>query len=388
MISPFDQSCPAQAVDKVACRRLRRFAKSAGVLASMLVLVVGCQQESSEPISADPVSQQMIEARALSTIAPIESGSAAATLAARNDSWLSAEVAARITAISADVGARVERGDVLVQLDQTDFKLALRQAQAQLGAVDARVTQTKVRLDRAQTLSGRGFVSADDLVAAQTNAAAARADREAAAVQRDIAQRNLAKTTVRAPFSGSISEREAQLGAAVMPGSRLIRLVELNRTELEARVDPGQAESLGQAASVSFEVGGRSLPAELRRIGAAVDSVSGTQVARLALADSAAIAPGDSGRIVWQTPGRYALPPEFLVRRDAQVGAFVAVEGQARYRAIEGAVTGRPALVDWPATTLVIVVGQQSLEDGDRLPGSAEAQPAADRVGAVGQEPG
>ena len=87
--------------------------------------------------------------------------------------------------------------------------------------------------------------------------------------------------------------------------------------------------------------------------------------ARLAFAGDVA-APGAAGRIVWRESAPH-LPPEIVVRRKGHLGVFVDARGVARFWKLPGAQEGRPAPVDLPADARVVVRGQLTLQDGQRL---------------------
>ena len=69
-----------------------------------------------------------------------------------NDAVLAAEVSAVVVEVLADVGQEVKAGERLLQLDATDYQLALDQAEAQLRSSQAQKTQADARLERAREL--------------------------------------------------------------------------------------------------------------------------------------------------------------------------------------------------------------------------------------------
>jgi hypothetical protein len=61
------------------------------------------------------------------------------------------------------------------------------------------------------------------------------------------------------------------------------------------------------------------------------------------------------------------VPPELVVRRAGRLGLFVDDAGTARFHALSEAQEGRPARVDLPGSSRVVVSGQLALKDGQRL---------------------
>src|SRR5579872_635156 len=106
----------------------------------------------------------------------------------------------------------VRRGDVLVRLDDTDFKIALARSDAALSAARANLIKAKIDLARRQSLAASGSVSGDELTSAQNAYATATANLRAADAANRQAQVDLARTELRSPVDGVISERQVQVG--------------------------------------------------------------------------------------------------------------------------------------------------------------------------------
>jgi RND family efflux transporter MFP subunit len=347
---------------------LRRFA----ALALAGLWLAGCGQEDAPEAPQDP--RPLVVARALQDFAARAGGSAAADVVARNDSTLTAEVAARVARIGADTGARVEAGRVLVELDDADYRLALAQARAQAAAARARAEQAQARLLRARRLNVDRYVSDDELAALEAETQGAQAEARVREAARAVAERTLSKTRIRAPFDGVVLERMAQVGAAVAPGTPLLRIVDLAAPEVEARLQPEQASQLERAGEAVLEAAGREWTLRLLRVADAVDATSRTRVVRLAFAGQAP-APGTSGTLRWTSAGGWRIPSDLLVRRGDDHGVFVVEDGRARFVPLPGAQPGRGAATTLPGTARLVIEGHQALQDGQ--PVRLREEPAA-----------
>ena len=200
------------------------------------------------------------------------------SLVAREEIVVGAEVdGLRIVEILADIGDRVERGQVLARLDGAMLRTQLAQNTARLAKAEATIAQVKTSiaeteaaeteaaavLKRTQTLGAGGTASPAQLltretevkVAAAKSAAAAenlriaKADYALAEAQRSETELKIARTELKAPAAGTISARAARLGAvAGINGEPLFRLVRNNEIEFNAEVpetalpqiEPGQ----------------------------------------------------------------------------------------------------------------------------------------------------
>ena len=312
--------------------------------------------------SATPVE---VGVRPLREVALPDRGTAPASVIAPNDSRITAEVTARVARVHAKVGGTVEAGQLLLELDSADYRLALTQADAQVAAAQARVALAEQRLRRAQSLKQRQFVADDEVLELETGVQAARADLDVAQAQQAVAARNVEKCRIVAPFAGVVLERQAQVGATAMPGAALLRLVDLAPPEIEAQVQAIQAGELPRATELTFDGQNQRYPVKLLRLSPVVDSATRTQVARLAFTDRAAPA-GSSGTLRWATPG-VLLPPELMVKRNQDLGAFVVENGHARFVPAPAAQEGRPFPVALPPETPVVVRGHQGLTDGQAV---------------------
>lgn len=336
-------------------------------VSSLLVLVMigGCGESAVPPTVAE-VAKPVFTLQSLGELAVHPERQAPAAVIGRHEARISAEVAARVEALPVDVGQRVAKGALLIQLDPRDAQLALERAEAALAQAEARLAQAEAQLQRAQALQARNFYSPEALTLRETERTAAAADARAARANRDTAWRALEKHRLRAPFPGVIRERQVQLGELAAAGSVLLTLVSDADLEVSAQVQGQDVESLGQAGTWIFEAGGQTFPLKLLRISPATNRASRSQEVRFAFA---AEAPGigQSGRLRWREPRNW-LPADSLVRRDGRYGIFIAENGRAKFHTIAGASEGRPIAVDLPETTKIVVQGRHALQDGAVLP--------------------
>ena len=345
---------PGAAAPRPARPSRPRHAPSATVALAVLLLMAWVAPALAQP--------QAVRTATAAELAQPARHSAPAEVVAPHRSVLAAETTATVREVLADVGARVEKDAVLVQLDDTDARLALRQAQARAESARAEVELARQRLARGRDLDGRGFISKDELLALDTSTAAAAANLDIAQAAVAIAERTLAKTTVRAPFAASVAERQAQQGALAAPGTPLLTVVSMEAPELSATVAAADAESLRSAATLHFDSGDARHPVRLLRLVDAIDRRARTREARLAF-DGPAPLPGRTGTLHWDIAGA-ELPASLLVRRDGRLGVFELAGGQARFVPVPDAEEGRPFRSPLPADARIVVEGQAALQDG------------------------
>ena len=287
---------------------------------------------------------------------------APAEVRALNDSMIAAEVSAVVHSVHADVGQAVAKGDLLLELNPTDYHLNLKQAEANLASSRARLSQAKVKLNRARTLGDNQYISADELLERETDVMVFEAQIQANEVAVSIAQRNLDKCSLRAPFDGVVGKRMAQVGSFVRNGDPLIAVTQVDQFELDAKIPDSQADEVRNTDMMRFESRGQNWSVELLRLSPVIDSEGRTRQARFAFVTDAPSV-GRSGELVWEV-GKGMLPSNLIGRRNGVLGVFLLDAGKARFEPLPGAQEGRPARVRLPGSSRIITVGRERLQDG------------------------
>lgn len=188
----------------------------------------------------------------------------------RRRATIAAKITGRVTAVLFDEGMRVQEGQVLSTLDDSDARRALDSAKADRDASEAAIADYEVQLrnaqitlHRAQELQAAGVQTQEALDNARTAAdslkakiALAKEQVSAAEARIQVAQQNVDNCVIRAPFGGIVVSKDAQVGEMVSPISAgggftrtgIATIVDMNSNEIEvdvneayiARVVPGQ----------------------------------------------------------------------------------------------------------------------------------------------------
>jgi RND family efflux transporter MFP subunit len=326
----------------------------------LLVVWVGAAPAAlaREPV---PVTVQRLEQVAL-----YPQKEAPASVLSLNESVVAAEVAGRLTRMPARVGDRVARDAEIALIDCGDHTLAYERAEAALRGTEARLELARYQLGQAESLSRQRNVSEELLAQRRADLAVTEAQKVDQEVGRRSAQRSVEKCRVRAPFRAVVKDRLASEGEWRNPGEPVARLIDLEELEVSAQVEAGDVDYLQQAGSLSFSEGRRAYALTLRAILPAVDGRARTREVRLTFAGEAAL-PGTPGRLQWRS-ARPHVPADLLVRRGDALGVFtVGAGGKAEFRALPGALEGRPAATDLPPETPIVVDGRFALREGDPL---------------------
>ncbi len=193
---------------------------------SSLLLLSACSKEEAKQEGA-PSGQSQMPPAAVTVALPVvgdmsENMSIVGSLAAKESAMISAEIAGTIKKIHIEDGQKVSSGQAL-------FSMESESLQAQLKNALATVELRKLEKSRQATLLEQHVTSQYEFDKANTQLLTAEAER-------DYARAQLAKTEVKAPFSGYLGIRKVNEGAYVKQGSALIDLVQIDPLLLDFRV--------------------------------------------------------------------------------------------------------------------------------------------------------
>ncbi|MDH3744534.1 MAG: efflux RND transporter periplasmic adaptor subunit [Acidobacteriota bacterium] len=163
------------------------------------------------------------------------------------ESVLAAQVAGKIDWVSPQfaVGGQFRRGTVLARIEDSDYRLALSRAEAEVARAQTRLDLELAEADQAlrdwQEL-GRGEPTALTLREPQT--AEARASLQAAEASVEQARIQLSRTRIAAPYNGRLRRKLVDLGQFVAPGTPLIEIFSTEYAEIELPVAKRDLEFL------------------------------------------------------------------------------------------------------------------------------------------------
>ena len=192
-------------------------------------------------------------------------------------SHVSFEVSGQVMAVEVNVGNRVEVGDVLARMDREPYQLAVFAAQAELGEADARFQDAQQNHGRQERLFNDGWVALAALDTATAGRNAAEQQVEALRARVNMAKRDLAKTTLVAPYSGTISMRTIEPFEEVSAGQVLFEVDGENGLEVALQAPNNLVSRIeeGQPVDVLFpSIGDVTLPGEITDIGTRAETAN------------------------------------------------------------------------------------------------------------------
>jgi len=265
-----------------------------------------------------------------------------------------------VRSVLAEEGDRVSKGQVLVQLDHDDTRIALQRAQVELRKKQADSL-------RAAELFSKDLLSGDAYEQALYECSRARLDLDGALL-------TYRRARIRAPVDGVIATRSVEVGDRVGGSSAIYEMVTLDRLEAKVHI-PGRSRSnlrVGQRANVTSDMlPGHRIDGAIRRISPVIDPQSGTVKVTVELHDPDGLfAPGMFASVALITDQRtdaLLVPKETLIYDAGQAYAFTVKADTARRTRLELGLTNArevqvvSGLADGDS---IIVIGIEGLRDG------------------------
>jgi RND family efflux transporter MFP subunit len=214
---------------------------------------------------------------------------------ATETSQLSFEVGGMVQLVHVDIGNHVGKGQELAVLDSEPYKLAVDAAAAELDKAQANVVNTQANYERQQRVYDQGAGTKSKLDQAKYEYNAAQSSVTYCISQKKLAERNLRKTSLVAPYEGYIAARYVEPHEEIPAGQRMFEIDAVGTLEVTLAVPETTIAQIhtGTAATVTFPtLPGQSVTGKITEIGSAAIKANAFPV-KLALIDPpAAINPG------------------------------------------------------------------------------------------------
>lgn len=245
-----------------------------------LAFLSGCSKPAPEPVPVRAVKVVTIGVSA-STFDREFSGE----VRARVESALSFRVAGKLVNRPAELGQRVNAGQLLAQIDPQDYRATADAAVAQLIAAQSNRDVATADLKRYQGLFEQGFISAAELERRQANDKAAQAQWRQAQAQNTVQGNQSNYTQLQADGAGVITSVDASAGQVVAAGQPVVRLALEGPRDVVFSVAEDKLATLktGSVVDVRLWNDGKTFEARVRDVSASADTVTRTFVVKAAL---------------------------------------------------------------------------------------------------------
>jgi membrane fusion protein (multidrug efflux system) len=302
------------------------------------------------PASREPISQLY---------------STSATLRAKKRATVIARTRGVIRELRVEEGNRVSEGQVLAVLEDDEQRIAAERARSAAEVADS-------ELERQAGLLDQGLVSEDVYERLRRDAADA-------AHAAELAELELSRTRIRAPFAGVVLTRHLDVGATVADGTAVYDLADVDPLEADVNIPERHVTRLepGQPVRLTADASDTAVDARIDRIAPSVDPATGTVKVTVAVQGGAGLRPGAFVRVDIVTATHdeaLVVPRSALVAEGSRWHVYrVADEGdtveqlevtlgfETGERVEIASVTGDQTLT---AGDEVVIIGASALSDG------------------------
>ena len=329
------------------------------LLSIVVVVVMVAVAQGKRPDRKEDSEQAMLVEAIPATISSLNfSVRSQGAVKPRTETTVVAEVGGQIVSVSPNfvAGGFFRQGEVLLQIDPSDYETALLRAQANLASRRAQLADMTARSEQAlkdwNNLGREGEPS--ELVLRKPQLAEAEAAVQAAQAELQQAERNLERTRIRLPYDGLVRSKLVDVGQYVGPGTPVGVTFAVDRAEIRLPLSGSDMDYLELPSATRLERAQR-IPVKLSADSGGISGQwSGEIVRTEGVVD-------DASRVVYAV-AEVVDPYGFLgqsTQAELKMGTFVRAEIQGRR--VEDVVI-LPRAVLQPDNTVLVANGERELE--------------------------
>lgn len=337
-----------------------------------------------------------------------ESVTANGTLAAYDQTTVSVKVPGRLRSINVDLGSVVRRGQAIAQLEQSDYRLRVQQAEAALAQARARLglspdgtddrvdpeqtgtvrqaravmEEARLNRERAARLVEQGVVARSDFDSADATYKVAQSryqdaleeirNRQGLLAQRrselSLARQQLADTAVYAPLDGVVQEKRASLGEFLAAGAPVVNIVRMDPLRLRAEVPERDASNVrsGQNVRVTVEGDTNVYVGQITRLSPVIAEQNRMLVVEADVRNNGTLRPGTFARaeIVTNDAKMAVTVPNNAIVTFAGIEKVITVQNG---KALEKPITTGRRSGEWTEVVAGVNVGEKVVVDPGNL---------------------
>src|SRR2546423_2357104 len=268
---------------------------------------------------------------------------------ARRKAVVSAKIQGRLAQLSVEEGSFVREGDVIARLESADYQAQVEVARAQVQRSEADLAEQQRQMRITQNLTQSHIVSQDQMDAALSRVRLAEAALSQSKASLAVADASYQNTLIRAPFTGVVVKKMAEVGESVAPippgvnistsSGAIVALADMATLEVEADVSESNVAKLrsGQPTEVSVEAfPDRSYRAVLRQVIPTADRTKATVTVKVTILDKDKdLKPEMSGKATLREPAKkdssrgtdsgkpvVSVPKDAIATRDGKTVVF------------------------------------------------------------------
>lgn len=214
-------------------------------------------------------------------------------LAAEVKPWQEASIYSRVNGYlkswKVDIGAHVEQGQLLAEIDVPDLQQQMDQAQSQLALAQHNLQLAKDTNTRDQELLKRGVISQEEAETQATQQATSQANVEANAANLRFLQQEVAFQKVTAPFAGTVTIRNVNVGDLITANNtnvEMFHVQQMNPLRVYFRIPEAEAPRIANGQMFDVQIAAKDYPGKVLSTSESVSPDSRTMLVQLQVENS------------------------------------------------------------------------------------------------------
>lgn len=355
----------------------------------LLLLLVGCSEKPPKTEDIRPVRAMVVAPAGARQAVEL-----AGEVLPRYESRLGFRVGGKVIARRVDVGTVVKRGQLLMQLDASDFQLAQAQAKAGVSAADSTLALAQSELNRYRELRQKNFVSQAVLESKEAAYKAALATHEQATVGLRVQANQSSYASLVADADGVVTGIDAEVGQVVSPGMPVVRIARTGEKEVRVSIPEDQIAKLKRISDVTVRTWANpevALEGRLRELSPIADSATRTFTAKIALPKAGGeIQLGMTATVSFasEAPPGIRLPMTALLNHKEKTAVWVVDQGTVKLTVVEvaGAMGNEIIIMSGLAPgQMVVTAGVNLLREGQKVTVLGETPPVTAPIALEGK---
>lgn len=303
---------------------------------------------------------------------------------------ISTEVDGILKDVKVDEGSVVSKGKLIATVDDADYNLEVKRAEAALRQAEANLDNTRLEYQRKESLHKEELVTRQQFDDVSTRLSLAEAEAERSKASLELAKQRLSKTGISSPLSGVVKEKKVERGNYLKNGTALFTIIQINPIKLNFTVTEKDVGKLKIGQEVLFKVDAqpdKEFKGNLSIIYPSLEEKTRTlQVEAQVRNPKGLLKPGLFAHIILYTGAdkdTIVVPDTALLYEAEKVKVFVVEDDRAKERIVK---TGqkyklqsevgspKPAVHEFTEINegvkegeLIVTVGQQNLFDGAKV---------------------
>ncbi|MCF8011550.1 MAG: efflux RND transporter periplasmic adaptor subunit [Clostridiales bacterium] len=291
---------------------------------------------------------------------------------------ITSSVNGTVDSVHADIGDRVQAGELLCKLDDSTFSIQHDQAKTALNLQQISFDDAEKNYQRRKQLYEKDVISKVEFEAAEKQYKMAEEQLKNAEYSYDLATKNLNDTSITSPIKGTVGFKDVSTGENIGPSRPLFKVVRTNPMYIETGVAEKNIGDIkkGQTVLINVDsIGGKQLEGKVTHIGPVPGQQNNTYPIKILVQNDGRLKPGMVAVInvvIAEHKDALVVPQKAIINENNKDYVFIVENGKAVKKEVKTGLTKPGVSVDRVCEIIeglekgekVVFVGNDGLKDG------------------------